>query len=103
MKWLLVFTTTLVLLFSSILYSNLEMYEEVVLPEDSDAKCLDGSPYKFMIKKGFDSGVKNFIIYFESGGWFGERKSEDDILTSCVERSKINLGTNINPLSDKLL
>lgn len=38
-----------------------------LLPQQSDARCLDGTPAGYYIRA--NSSVSKWIIYFEGGGW----------------------------------
>jgi hypothetical protein len=60
---------------------------------NTDAKCLDGSPYGVYYSPGFDTGKKKIIISFWGGGWCAGR-DKDSFLSDCFERSKTNLGSS---------
>ena len=39
------------------------------LPEHDLAKCMDGSPPSYYIRKGFGAGQNKFMIWLQGGGW----------------------------------
>lgn len=40
-----------------------------------DAKCIDGSPPLYYIRKGSDGGINKWHIHFQGGGWcFNEQE-----------------------------
>lgn len=63
-----------------------EDYLVFELDNSSDAKCLDGSNYKFLFQNGSGSGAKKFMFYFSGGGYCSYENK--DFLDSCNERSK---------------
>lgn len=60
---------------------------------NTDAKCLDGTPYGVYYSPGYGPGEKKIIISFWGGGWCAGR-DKDSFLSDCVERSKTNLGSS---------
>lgn len=76
-----------------VVFSNSEfhLYKH---PENSPAKCLDGSPPALYFSPATDSSHKDkFIILFE-GGSTCMGSSLSSVLDSCVKRSKTNLGSS---------
>lgn len=63
-------------------------------PEDSAAKCLDGSPAALYFSAATGSANKDkFIIFFEGGSsCMGSTLS--GVLDECVKRSKTHLGSS---------
>ena len=59
------------------------------------ARCLDGSPGAYYIRKGVGSGANKWYIHHQGGGWC---ESLDD----CLGRSKGGLGSSVGygPTSD---
>lgn len=83
----------LVLYFSYWIYNEIEFNVNVIdLPLSSNAKCLDGSNYRFQFIKGFNEGANKFMLYFEGGGYCGGLFSLPDVIESCKERSGKPLG-----------
>ena len=43
----------------------------IMLPGSTavDATCLDGTPYGVYFQPGSGSGINNWVIYFQGGGW----------------------------------
>ncbi|ONK71776.1 uncharacterized protein A4U43_C04F12270 [Asparagus officinalis] len=50
------------------------------------AVCLDGSPPAYHIHRGFGSGLHNWLLQFEGGGWCND-------VASCLERSRSRRGS----------
>ena len=57
------------------------------LPQDSPAKCLDGSSPAYYFRHGSGSGINKWIVLFEGGGWCYD-------LEQCYLRSKTVLGSS---------
>ncbi|CAI7901529.1 unnamed protein product [Closterium sp. NIES-54] len=51
------------------------------------ARCLDGSPPGFYIRRGYSTGRKSFIIYLQGGGWCHN-------VAQCAERTQTVLGSS---------
>lgn len=51
------------------------------------AVCLDGSPAAYYFSPGFGSGVNNWVVHMEGGGWCS---NEED----CVERKSNSRGSS---------
>ncbi|CAM9538437.1 unnamed protein product, partial [Ectocarpus fasciculatus] len=60
---------------------------------DPDARCLDGSPASYLYKKGFESGVDKWMIFFQGGGWCYD-------LRMCFRRSQSRLGSSAIEVDD---
>ena len=59
-KTILIFFSVLILLLSFLIYYSFDTsYEEIVI-DNSKAKCMDGSNYKFLFSKGFGNGTNSF-------------------------------------------
>ncbi|OAY29987.1 pectin acetylesterase 7 [Manihot esculenta] len=52
------------------------------------AVCLDGSPPAYHIDRGFGSGINNWIVHMEGGGWCDDVKS-------CLERKNTYKGSSL--------
>jgi hypothetical protein len=61
----------------------------ILLKNNSDSKCLDGSPPGYYLKNGLDEGETKWLIYFEGGGWCFSA-------INCYSRSKGELGSSNN-------
>lgn len=62
---------------------------KLILIEDEDAKCLDGSHPGYYISYGSGSGVNKWFIFHEGGGWCNS-------LDDCLFRSTTMFGSTIN-------
>ena len=61
----------------------------------ANAKCLDGSNYRFQLIKGFGNGQDKFLLSFEGGGWCGsEAKAPSSTIEACRKRALTPLGTH---------
>ena len=61
-------------------------------PEGTDAKCLDGSNYKFLFHEGTGEGKNKFIFLLQGGGFCGYDGYET--LLSCYKRSSQAIGSS---------
>ncbi|CAH9120511.1 unnamed protein product [Cuscuta epithymum] len=52
------------------------------------AVCLDGSPPAYHLDPGFDSGINNWLIQIEGGGWCNNE-------TTCLSRKNTQLGSSL--------
>ncbi|RAL47409.1 hypothetical protein DM860_013374 [Cuscuta australis] len=52
------------------------------------AVCLDGSPPAYHLDPGHDSGINNWLIQLEGGGWCNNE-------TTCLSRKKTRLGSSL--------
>ncbi|CAI5464511.1 unnamed protein product [Closterium sp. Yama58-4] len=55
--------------------------------KNSRARCLDGSPAGYYLRRGFGSGANKWIMILEAGGWCFNAKS-------CANRAKGPLGSS---------
>eukprot|EP00347_Sterkiella_histriomuscorum_P011399 403372607 len=69
------------------------MYRRILFDESTDAMCQDGSPAAIYHSKGYGSGSKNAIIYFEGGAWCMGRNTTET-LNDCYNRSFGQYGTS---------
>ena len=91
----------IILIFLSLLffvyYSFDTSYKKIEI-DNSKAKCMDGSNYKFLFSKGFGNGTNSFYIYFEGGGFCGDKNydpnNNDAPLESAYNRRNTRLGSN---------
>ncbi|KDP28068.1 hypothetical protein JCGZ_19476 [Jatropha curcas] len=51
------------------------------------AVCLDGSPPAYHLDKGFGTGINNWLVHFEGGGWCNN-------VTTCLSRKNTRLGSS---------
>jgi hypothetical protein len=58
--------------------------------KNSEARCLDGSPYGFYLREGDPNRV---LVHFEGGGSCGDLTTQQALL-NCLERSKSGLGSS---------
>ena len=88
----------LILILSCILYLvlfEIEYMPIIELDDSYNAKCLDGSNYRFNFVQGKGEGKNKFLFYLEGGGWCGQETLGDNFVESCFERAKSSLGSNI--------
>lgn len=71
-----------------------ELFTIIELDESTNAKCLDGSNYKFLYSPGFGSGKDKFMIYWQAASFCGAEGI--DILESCYLRFSTNFGSSNN-------
>ena len=103
-KIILLLTSLIILLLGYLISTEIEFTPKFIeLPLESKAKCLDGSPYKFMYIKGRDSGIKNFLLYFEGGSWCGTDVKPKPTIESCRQRALTNLGKNTFGINLKVI
>ncbi|XP_065005825.1 pectin acetylesterase 8-like isoform X2 [Musa acuminata AAA Group] len=60
-------------------------YVESAIPKG--AVCLDGSPPAYHLSPGFGSGVNNWLVHLEGGGWCNN-------ITTCLARKNTRLGSS---------
>ena len=75
-------------------YSGLDHYSPFrlrLLPENSEGKCLDGSPNGYYFSENKKS--KNHIFYFDGGG-FCNGTTVNDTIESCYNRSLTKMGSS---------
>ncbi|THU74015.1 hypothetical protein C4D60_Mb04t28900 [Musa balbisiana] len=60
-------------------------YVESAIPKG--AVCLDGSPPAYHLSAGFGSGVNNWLVHLEGGGWCNN-------ITTCLARKNTHLGSS---------
>ncbi|XP_051119505.1 pectin acetylesterase 8-like [Andrographis paniculata] len=66
------------------------LFVEITILPSAVAKgavCLDGSPPAYNFDKGFGSGINNWLVDIEGGGWCHN-------LTSCLQRKNTRLGSS---------
>ncbi|KAF7139015.1 hypothetical protein RHSIM_Rhsim07G0141400 [Rhododendron simsii] len=51
------------------------------------AVCLDGSPPAYHLDKGFGTGINNWLVHIEGGGWCNN-------VTTCLARKNTRLGSS---------
>jgi len=74
--------------------SNLNVLKRYLL-NNSNAKCLDGSPYAVYYTPGYDSGKNKIIINFWGASWVHGRNREE-FMESALNRLKTDYGSSKN-------
>lgn len=82
--WFLFLVLELIFLKTEALYANITYVENAVA---KGAVCLDGSPPAYHFDKGFGTGINNWLVHIEGGGWCTN-------VTSCLARKKTRLGSS---------
>ncbi|KAB2632059.1 notum-like protein [Pyrus ussuriensis x Pyrus communis] len=57
------------------------------------AVCLDGSPPAYHLDKGYGSGINNWLVHIEGGGWCNN-------ITTCLVRKNNRLGSSKKMLKE---
>ena len=96
--FLLIFSGFLYLIFYEIEYIPI-----IELDDSYNAKCLDGSNYRFNFIEGEGEGKNKFLLYFEGGGWCGQETLGDNFVESCFKRAKTSLGSKIGFFSSLVI
>ncbi|KAL4557669.1 hypothetical protein LXL04_035855 [Taraxacum kok-saghyz] len=65
-------------------YVDITYLESVV---EKGAVCLDGSPPAYHWDMGYDTGMDNWLVHIEGGGWCNN-------VTTCLDRTKTRLGSS---------
>lgn len=101
LKVLLTVISILVLILSFVIVKEVEFNVSVIeLPKEANAKCLDGSNYRFQLIKGFGKGQDKFLLSFEGGGWCGsEAKAPSSTIEACRKRALTPMGTKASSFS----
>ena len=98
--------TFVILILSFILYLiffEIEYAPIIELDDSYNAKCLDGSNYRFNFIQGKGEGKNKFFIYFEGGGCCGQDTLGDDIIESCFKRANSSSGSKIGYFSSLII
>ena len=101
-----IFFSFFILFLSIFLYLYLfeiEYFPIIELDNSYNAKCLDGSNYRFNFIPGKNDGKNKFFLYFEGGGWCGQETFGENFIESCFERAKTSMGTQIGYLSSIII
>ena len=96
----------LILILSCILYLvlfEIEYMPIIELDDSYNAKCLDGSNYRFNFIEGKGEGKNKFFFYLEGGGWCGQETLGDNFIESCFERANTSLGSKIGFFSSLVI
>ncbi|KAH1266691.1 Pectin acetylesterase 8 [Glycine max] len=83
-QWLNLLVCALLLLISEASYVPITIVQNAVA---KGAVCLDGSPPAYHFDKGFGSGINNWLVAFEGGGWCNN-------VTTCLARKTNRLGSS---------
>ena len=88
---LLIYRSTAFSLFDSIFGKqecNLKNdFELFLIDNNTNARCIDGTPAGYYIRPGSGDGINKWSIHFEGGGWCYS-------LSSCIQRSETVLGSS---------
>ncbi|KAF5749119.1 putative pectin acetylesterase [Tripterygium wilfordii] len=83
-QWLKLVAWSLLLLKSEGGYVGITYVQNAVA---TGAVCLDGSPPAYHLDKGFGTGINNWLVHLEGGGWCNN-------VTTCLSRKKTHLGSS---------
>ncbi|KAA8527990.1 hypothetical protein F0562_035141 [Nyssa sinensis] len=83
-KWLYTLVFVFIFLKTECLYVKISYVQNAVA---KGAVCLDGSPSAYHLDKGFGTGINNWLIQMEGGGWCNN-------VTSCLARKNTRLGSS---------
>ena len=103
-KWskiLIGIASLLILGISYLIITEVEFNVKIIeLPSSANAKCLDGSNYRFQLIKGSGEGIDKFLLSFNGGGWCGsEVKSPSSTIEACRNRALTSVGKSIPSFS----
>ncbi|XP_058775385.1 pectin acetylesterase 8-like [Vicia villosa] len=65
-------------------------YAPITILQNAVAKgavCLDGSPPAYHLVRGYGTGINNWLVHIEGGGWCND-------VTSCLARKTTRLGSS---------
>ena len=62
-------------------------FELFLINNNTNARCIDGTPAGYYIRHGTGDGINKWSIHFEGGGWCYS-------LESCIQRSETVLGSS---------
>ncbi|KAL4483962.1 hypothetical protein ABPG72_013968 [Tetrahymena utriculariae] len=65
----------------------------ILLQDYQNARCLDGTSSGFYFREGQGEGRNNFMIHLQGGAWC-QGSNEEEIIDSCLQRSKTSLGSS---------
>ena len=82
---------------------EIEYIPIIELDNSYNAKCLDGSNYRFNFREGKGEGKNKFFFYFEGGGWCGQETLGENFIQSCFERANTSLGSKIGVLNSVVI
>ena len=86
---------------SMLLLNETDNFITVELDDESEAKCTDGSNYKFSYSRGTGTGSKKIMFFFPGGGYCGFENI--DILESCQTREQSFKGSsNFDPANGSI-
>ena len=83
-----------VFMFVTKVYNGLDHYHpftKILLPEDSEGKCIDGTPNGYYLSENRNSN--NWIFYFDGGG-FCNGTTVEKTIESCYNRSFTKKGSS---------
>ncbi|KAI8014382.1 Pectin acetylesterase 8 [Camellia lanceoleosa] len=83
-QWLQMLVCVLILLKIEGFYVGITYVQNAVA---KGAVCLDGSPPAYHLDKRFGSGINNWLVHFEGGGWCNN-------VTTCLARKNTRLGSS---------
>ncbi|GAV89098.1 LOW QUALITY PROTEIN: PAE domain-containing protein, partial [Cephalotus follicularis] len=82
--WLNLTTWGMILLKAEGLYVGIMYVQNAVA---KGAVCLDGSPPAYHLDRGFGTGINNWLVHLEGGGWCND-------FTNCLSRKNTHLGSS---------
>lgn len=83
-QWLNLLVCSLILLRADAIPVGITYVENAVA---KGAVCLDGSPPAYHFSPGFGSGINNWLVQIEGGGWCNN-------VTTCLARKNTRLGSS---------
>jgi hypothetical protein len=87
-----IFFSFFILILSIFLYLYLfeiEYFPIIELDNSYNAKCLDGSNYRFNFIPCKNDGKNKFFLYFEGGGWCGQETLVKILLILVLKEQKL--------------
>ena len=97
------FTILILSVFIYLFFFEIEYIPIIELDDSYNAKCLDGSNYRFNFIQGKGEGKNKFFFYLEGGGWCGQETLGDNFIESCFERANTSLGSKIGFFSSLVI
>ena len=97
------FTILISSVFIYLFFFEIEYIPIIELDDSYNAKCLDGSNYRFNFIQGKGEGKNKFFFYLEGGGWCGQETLGDNFIESCFERANTSLGSKIGFFSSLVI
>ncbi|KAL2901886.1 Pectin acetylesterase 8 [Bienertia sinuspersici] len=83
-QWMKLLIFMVVILKTECLYVGITRLRSAV---SKGAVCLDGSPPAYHLHRGHGSGINNWLVHIEGGGWCNN-------VTACLARKRTHLGSS---------